>query len=131
MKEKRCNKCGETKPVDNFYTIQRKDRCKPHLYHRCKSCCGNVKSNSYAYYRNYELVSKYGITLDEYLTQTSLRENRCDICLETVKTLHVDHNHTTGKIRGYLCGSCNRGIGLLKDSPRILESAKTYLEEND
>jgi hypothetical protein len=127
---KRCAKCGEHKSVDNFYVIQRKDRNKPQLYHRCKFCCSDVKSNSKAYYRDWELKKKYGISLEEYNEQVSLRENHCDICCEKVKTLHVDHNHDTGKIRGYLCGSCNRGIGLLKDNSAICREAAGYLEKH-
>jgi len=41
--------------------------------------------------------------------------------------LHVDHNHKTGKIRGLLCNSCNRGIGLLGDNPDTLFAAEGYL----
>jgi len=47
------------------------------------------------------------------------------------KTLSVDHNHVTGKIRGLLCSSCNRGLGLLKDSPDILLKAINYLHEKN
>ena len=42
--------------------------------------------------------------------------------------LVIDHNHKTGKVRGLLCGSCNTGIGLLKDSPDVLDAAIEYLQ---
>jgi hypothetical protein len=47
--------------------------------------------------------------------------------------LAVDHNHTTGKIRGLLCPKCNQGIGLLMDNPLFLIRAAEYLrrEQND
>jgi hypothetical protein len=41
--------------------------------------------------------------------------------------LGVDHDHTNGKVRGLLCGSCNAILGLAKDSVGILESAVAYL----
>ena len=41
----------------------------------------------------------------------------------------LDHDHSTGTFRGWLCVKCNTGLGLLQDSPSILRSAATYLEK--
>lgn len=80
------------------------------------------------YYRDWELRNEYGITLLTYIAESKARDNSCDICKKQVKSLHVDHNHTTGRLRGYLCGSCNRGIGLLQDSTIIMKNALAYME---
>lgn len=54
---------------------------------------------------------------------------RCAICRETpTRALFKDHDHSTGALRGLLCGGCNAGIGLLKDRPERCEAAATYLE---
>lgn len=44
--------------------------------------------------------------------------------------LHLDHCHTTGKFRGWLCGNCNTAIGKLGDDEAGLERALRYLRQN-
>ena len=126
---KQCTNCKETKEDAEFYLIKRPAPRNPSLYRHCKECCKLVSKQNKNYSKNWELLKKYNITLEEYTTQCSLRDNHCDICSTKVLTLHVDHSHVTGKVRGYLCGSCNRGIGLLKDSASICFSAGKYLNE--
>lgn len=41
--------------------------------------------------------------------------------------MHVDHCHSTGQVRGILCGPCNRGIGNLDDDPERCIAAAEYL----
>lgn len=54
------------------------------------------------------------------------QENKCAIC-KRIKRLAVDHCHDTGKVRGLLCNSCNRGLGLFQDRADVLEIAKIYI----
>lgn len=60
----------------------------------------------------------------------------CEICggktarkLEI--SLNVDHSHQTGKFRGWLCGNCNRGLGLLGDTLQSILKVAAYLERYD
>jgi hypothetical protein len=41
--------------------------------------------------------------------------------------LAVDHCHKTGQVRGLLCQTCNRAIGLFADNPILLRRAISYL----
>jgi hypothetical protein len=54
---------------------------------------------------------------------------RCKICdrQPQSKGLHIDHCHSTGKVRGLLCGTCNQGIGLLKEDPELIRKAANYV----
>ncbi len=57
----------------------------------------------------------------------------CEICGQTSNgrgKLHLDHDHVTGKFRGWLCHNCNTGLGKLGDSMRGLETALIYLRRN-
>ena len=54
----------------------------------------------------------------------------CDKPLKRGKTTHVDHDHTTGKVRGLLHGPCNVMIGYAKDDTAILLGAVRYLEKH-
>lgn len=77
------------------------------------------------------MMFKYGLTPDDYEEMLGLQDYRCIICTDffTLKNRpNIDHNHTTGKVRGLLCNQCNRGIGHLDESIENLARAITYLE---
>lgn len=52
----------------------------------------------------------------------------CEICGVASASLFIDHDHATGRVRGLLCSTCNSGIGFLRDSVDLLESAIRYLQ---
>ena len=87
-----------------------------------------------------DLWKYHKITIEDYDTLYISQGGLCAICRQPEKDIHnitkrpkqlaVDHNHTTGKIRGLLCGRCNKGIGLLQESLELLDAAKAYLIKN-
>jgi hypothetical protein len=83
--------------------------------------------------RHYYLKYKFGITEDQY-NEMLLKQNYCcAICKSSnsgdkrSSRLSIDHCHISGSIRGLLCSSCNKAIGLMKDSPEIFSAAIRYL----
>ena len=84
--------------------------------------------------RNQKLIKKFGIGVDEYNLLLESQNYKCAICgsKETgshhTKYFSVDHDHKTGKVRGFLCLHCNTGIGSLLDNPILLSKAIDYLQ---
>lgn len=79
--------------------------------------------------RNYLLRSKYGITEDIFQAMLTKQNGACAIChRKSGKTpLHVDHNHSTRKVRGLLCHQCNWYLGVIERGTRVLERLQAYV----
>lgn len=128
-----CKTCDKLLPSESFA------KCKnvvSGLRSSCKKCliifeknrrdhpdtrqaCIKVETES-------RLKREYGISISERDDMVNSQDRKCKICFLERK-LYVDHCHSTGKVRGMLCGTCNSGIGFFKDSPDMLESAIRYL----
>jgi len=129
--EKRCKRCGKLKASNNFYPS---DYMKNRLSSNCKSCSQIEKYSNRTSQREYMIKMRYGITQKEYDGILLKQNGVCAICERTnklPKPLYIDHNHTTGKIRGLLCATCNSGIGSFEDNILLLSKAITYLEANN
>jgi len=81
----------------------------------------------------------YGLSKEEFIVLEEQHAGKCAICnkketqidfrTKKIRSLAIDHCHTTGKVRGLLCKKCNTAIGLLEDSPSLLREALKYLEK--
>lgn len=88
------------------------------------------------YVRDRYLRRHYGITLAEYQALHQKQGGVCAICekpetikrIATLKSLHVDHDHITGRVRGLLCFRCNAMLGHVAEDPAVFESAIRYLK---
>lgn len=56
----------------------------------------------------------------------------CAICEseQSDRKFAIDHDHTTGHIRGLLCGRCNTMLGFAHDSITTLTAAIQYIERD-
>jgi hypothetical protein len=78
----------------------------------------------------------YGMTVEEFDQRVLDQAGLCAVCGDPLMYTGmgrlracVDHNHTTGKVRGIIHGSCNSMIGYAADSPKKLRQAAEYLEK--
>lgn len=143
-----CARCGEVKPLSQFYMSPATQR--PLTY--CKTCSldrnrenfrrnGRRKTAERTQYerewyrekgRHRFRERKYGLSAEDFERMLADQNGTCAICEtpapdEQGRSLHVDHDHATGAVRGLLCSPCNLGIGTFKDDPATLERAANYL----
>lgn len=86
--------------------------------------------------RDWQLRTKYGISLKDYKNMWTEQEGKCKICGKykpidgkTIEKLCVDHNHESGKIRGLICFNCNAAIGHFQEDIELLKKAIVYMTE--
>ncbi len=151
LTEKRCSRCGQTKPVSEFnkYT----DAAAPingwRYYSRCIECSkegcreygAKTRNRRNERLRNWRkknpdkaragnrrkiLRYKYGITEQDYDNMACRQGHKCILCGREMK-LVVDHCHKTGRVRGLLCNRCNTTLGWVESRPDMLEKIVHYL----
>jgi|SRR5665213_372425 len=147
-----CRKCKAEKPLTDF-GVWRYSQDGRKIY--CRSCLVE-RQKDYAV-RHPEAVSQrasswnkmnperrkfnsmrsalmidFGMAIEDY---ELLLQNQNGLCLGCYKhhsqfkhRLQVDHDHATNKIRGLLCGPCNRTLGIVSENPMTLRRLADYLE---
>ena len=122
---KTCNRCLKKKPLlefnkaGNYY----QSKCKPCQYiYKKEWQANNPKKNRLSRARQRMEIS------DTDFERVHAMKH-CQICSVEHKSLHIDHNHKTGVIRGALCPNCNHGLGKFLDNKKILFSAIKYLTQ--
>lgn len=139
---KKCGWCGETKPLDCFYKTRgyARGHCKECAVERMKQYQAEKRRADPDHYRLRKLQRDFGISLVVYTAIAQRQSGVCAICKESetekaarspdvIKNLAVDHDHTTGEIRGLLCRRCNTAIGQIGESLTWLKSAILYLTD--
>jgi len=80
------------------------------------------------------LKRKFGLTLAQYDELLASQNGGCAICgdaPEAGTSLHIDHDHDTGAVRGLLCVRCNNALGQLKEDAQLVRAAAAYLDGHD
>lgn len=127
MFTKTCSRCKQSKDLSEF--TPRNGNRKGHLAW-CKSC--------YCNYSRERRLAALGINEDAFSSMLEKQNGLCGVCGVSDGTklsgdkhrLCVDHDHVSGRVRGLLCHSCNRGLGLLGDTVECLERAAQYLRDH-
>jgi hypothetical protein len=132
---KKCNNCNIVKPLNEYTYKIKQSRDYRYAQSRCKDC-ESIRKKQYKYEpsqqsREKHRFKKYGLTENAYQNLILSQNNLCAICDESSeKSLYIDHDHKTGKVRGLLCSTCNTGLGFFRDDSNLLNKAINYLSSN-
>ncbi len=147
---KLCPKCETVKAL-GLFTMRKSGRQAGQVVSRCKACCADAARSNNAsddtLYMRVQWPSKlrrqYGIEPEDYFDMLESQGGGCAICLSKTPSdrhysrrgkqemFHVDHCHSTGRVRGLLCHLCNRALGLIRDNHSIAESMSAYLRKGE
>lgn len=136
--EKKCLGCEKVLGVSHFGKARKnshlfKSRCRP-----CQAEYRKLHPLPKEQKKKHAVKFSYGLSWVEYQAMLKKQGGRCVICQSEfdLSSDHgrngknkpcVDHCHSSDKVRGILCGQCNRGLGFFRDNKDHLQSAINYL----
>ena len=117
--------------------LRYRDRNPGHYYQLRRRWTNQYRKNHPEMYKVLDLkatLKEYGLSIEEFQEMERKQDYVCAICRkpnmikdEEIR-LCVDHNHTTGEVRGLLCNACNALLGMAKDNVETLLSSIEYLK---
>lgn len=103
----------------------------------CEGCVGDdhvgkesARPKRYQYLKR---IQSYGIGVREFELVLQRQENRCGLCERKMRSLCIDHDHVSGKVRGLLCNRCNLLLGQieLSNGQKWLQNAIVWLTRGE
>jgi hypothetical protein len=142
--------CKNNHIWDENNTLIILNRSNGKIQRRCR-ICRNEKARLYLreytrlnpekmrqIHRDSQLKRKYGMTWEQKQEMLHLQNYKCANvgCLSSNaggrdNEWHIDHNHTTGKVRALLCNNCNTALGFAKEDINRLQGLIKYLEKHN
>jgi hypothetical protein len=143
---KECVNCHQVKATTDFYRLSKQ---KSGLNPWCKVCVNeynraytDANRERYQEWRRRSALrrwakQKLGIDTDAYEGLIARAGGRCEICGRAERTtstnghsfmLALDHDHSTGAVRGMVCRPCNTALGCAQENPVLLRKLADYLE---
>lgn len=107
-----CNICGKSVHISG--------------YDRSKQTISGIRGDCRQCKVDRTRAGVYSLSLPEYYKL--IETTKCQICgSEPRKKRHsIDHDHSTGKVRGMLCTPCNQKLGWFENNSKEI---LTYLKE--
>lgn len=79
--------------------------------------------------KKHDLKRKYKLSLGDFELMIKTQGSRCRVCRMSFE-IHrpvVDHDHSSGSVRGILCQHCNSSIGSFQESHMLIAQAADYV----
>jgi hypothetical protein len=115
-----CYKCKKIKDVSCFH------RNGLSYVTTCKDC-DKLRHTPEFYFKR--RLRNYDMDENKYNELHKKQDGKCATCGDMVE-LKIDHNHSTGDVRGLLCEKCNAALGMARDNVNILKHMIEYLERS-
>jgi RNase P subunit RPR2 len=115
MASRFCKNCRNPLiPGQNWYESQKK------IYRFFCNPCSSLQ----------RYLHKYGLEVDDVFERLEYQNWKCAICRDPLGRFHVDHDHKTGVVRGFLCSPCNnRNLPVFEGEVEPMKYSK-YLDSN-
>lgn len=120
-----CTSCKQDLPVEKFHIRKNRSKGYESWCKACKNSRRRKKSSEEMFWAN--LKYSKGVSQKVYNDMHRAQGGKCLVCGVVGERMAVDHDHTTGLIRGLLCKRCNVGLGFFDDSVPKLKGAISYL----
>ena len=129
---RQCSRCKQRLPLDQF---SMDPRLRDGLNSKCRECI-SATNKAYSATRKPQISAahrrrKYGLSEDAYQAMIASQDDLCAICENPMRkktNRHVDHCHTSGRVRALLCNRCNTILGRMEESPELLRAMASYIE---
>lgn len=121
-----CKNCGEILDPTNIYMTSQGG-----MLWTCRNCYIRKQNRTPETKKAQAIKERYGLSMEEFNRMKELQLNVCAICKEPCNSGHdlsVDHNHTTGQVRGLLCKRCNLALGYLREDEGIIKNMLEYIK---
>lgn len=123
--KKICNVCHKLKKTTGFAKNQNAKNNRSVRRPSCKDCRVKMEGKG---------VSEADKL--KWLKEKPVNEPfECPVCKKrtiagVTSKVVLEHNHFNGKVGGWICDSCNTGLGRFKDDVELLKSAIEFLKKN-
>jgi hypothetical protein len=123
--KKICNVCHKLKKTTEFARNQNAKNNRPVRRPSCKDCRIKIEGAGVSSADKIKWSKKKPIN----------EPFECPICKKrtiagVTSKVVLEHNHLTGKAGGWICDSCNTGLGRFKDDIKLLKSAIEFIKKN-
>lgn len=116
-----CKKCETNKPVNEF---THRDRASNGLkpINSCKECDKKASKQ---------------LNIAKKNTNKPPSDHICPLCLRGKENLGytsafvLDHNHTSGEARGWICHDCNTALARIRDDANTARRMVEYIESDN
>lgn len=88
-----------------------------------------------------QLKVKYNLSIEDYNLMLEAQQSLCALCYqpetvpvtkgEGVRSLAVDHDHKTGKVRALLCNRCNTLLGRYEKNKELFDKFDMYIRKHE